>query len=135
MSQSTPTQMPRRRLAAHPHCAICGEATREPISFGIVRPSLAAGLAAAHPNLTTDDVICRKHLTEQRTRYVEQLLERERGELSQLERQVVESLAREETVARDIEATWAGKRTFGERVSDFVADFGGSWNFIISFFA
>ena len=33
--------------------------------------------------------------------YVEQLLERERGELSALERQVVESLAREETVARD----------------------------------
>jgi hypothetical protein len=32
-------------------------------------------------------VICRKHLTEQRTRYVEQLLERERGELSELERQ------------------------------------------------
>jgi uncharacterized membrane protein len=61
-------------------------------------------------------------------------LERERGELSDLERQVVESLAREETVARDVEAAWAGKRTFGERVSDFVADFGGSWNFIISFF-
>jgi uncharacterized membrane protein len=52
-----------------------------------------------------------------------------RGELSELERQVVESLAREETIARDIEAAWAGRRTFGERVSDFVADFGGSWNF------
>jgi len=51
-----------------------------------------------------------------------------------LERQVVESLAREETVARNIEAAWAGKRTFGERVADFVADFGGSWHFIISFF-
>jgi hypothetical protein len=29
-------------------------------------------------------VICRKHLTEQRTRYVEQLLERERAELRNL---------------------------------------------------
>jgi uncharacterized membrane protein len=100
----------------------------------MVRPSLADGLAAAHPSLTANAMICRKHLTEQRTRYVEQLLERERGELSALERQVVESLAREETVARDIETAWAGKRTFGERVADFVADFGGSWNFIISFF-
>jgi uncharacterized membrane protein len=113
---------------------MCGEATREPIAFGMVRPSLATRLVAAHPQLKADDVICRKHLTEERTRYVEQLLERERGELSDLERQVVESLAREETVARDVEAAWAGKRTFGERVSDFVADFGGSWNFIISFF-
>src|SRR5947207_16018923 len=109
--------LPRRRQTSRPHCAICGEATREPIAFGMVRPSLAAGLAAAHPNLTANDVICRKHLTEQRTRYVEQLLERERGELSELEHQVVESLAREETVARDGEAALAGKGTFGGQVS------------------
>lgn len=124
----------RRRPTTRPHCAICGEVTREPIAFSIVRPSLATGLAATHPNLTADDFICRKHLTEQRTRYVQQLLERERGELSELECQVVESLAREETVTRNIELAWAGKRTFGERVADFVADFGGSWHFIISFF-
>lgn len=134
MSEPGPALPQRRRSAPRPHCAICGEATREPIAFGMVRPSLAAGLAAAHPELTPNDVICRKHLTEQRTRYVEQLLERERGELSQLERQVVASLAHEEMVARDTEAAWAGKRTFGERISDAVAEFGGSWGFIISFF-
>jgi len=135
MSEPTPARPSRRRQQAiRPQCVICGETTREPIAFGTVRPSLAAGLVAAHPNLSANDTICRKHLTEQRTRYVEQLLERERGELSALERQVVESLAREETVARDIETAWAGKRTVGERVADFVADFGGSWSFIISFF-
>ena len=95
---------------------------------------MSAGLVAAHPGLTANDVICRKHLTEQRTRYVEELLERERGELSELERQVIDSLAREETVARNIEAGWIGARTFGERLADFVADFGGSWSFILSFF-
>jgi uncharacterized membrane protein len=100
----------------------------------MVRPSLATGIAAAHPNLKAEDLICRTHLTEQRTRYVEQLLESERGELSELERQVVESLAREETVTQDVEAAWEKKRTFGERISDRVSDFGGSWNFIISFF-
>ena len=131
---SEPTPLPRRRQALRPPCAICGKVTREPIVFGLVRPSLANGLGTAHPNLTADDVICREHLTDQRTRYVEQLLERERGELSELERQVVESLAREETVARDVEAAWEGNRTFGERVSDFVAEFGGSWKFIIGFF-
>ncbi len=134
MSEPNPVRQPRRQQAIRPQCVICGEATREPIAFGTVRPSLASGLAAEHPNLKADDTICRKHLTEQRTRYVGQLLERERGELSALERQVVESLAREETVARDVEVAWAGKRTFGERVADFVADFGGSWKFIISFF-
>ena len=134
MTEPAPVSPPRRRASVRPRCAICGEATHEPIAFGMVRPSLAAGLAAAQPNLAPDSLICRRHLTEERTRYVEQLLERERGELSDLERQVVESLAREETVARDTEAAWEEKRTFGERVADFVADFGGSWNFIISFF-
>ena len=81
-----------------------------------------------------DNLICRRHLTAERTRYVEQLLERERGEISALERQVVESLAKEQTVARDTETAWMDTRTFGERVADFVADFGGSWSFIISFF-
>lgn len=132
MSQSV--IRPGRRQKERPRCAICGREIRDPIAFGTVRPSLATRLAAAHPSLTIDDVICRKHLTEQRTRYVEQLLERERGELSELERQVIESLAREETVAQDIEAEWTQRRTFGERVSDLVAEFGGSWNFIISFF-
>ena len=129
---TTPTS--KRRQVGRPHCAICGELARERIVFGMVRPSLANGLAAGHPSLAAEDVICRKHLTDQRTRYVQQLLERERGEISELEHQVVESLAREETVARDIERAWEGSRTFGERVSDFVADFGGSWNFIVSFF-
>ena len=134
--QPAPTSTPptRRRRTGRPHCAICGEVMREHIVFGTVRPSLADGLAAGTPTLAAEDLICRKHLTEQRTRYVEQLLERERGEISALERQVVESLAREETVARDVERAWEGRRTFGERVSDFVADFGGSWNFIIIFF-
>ena len=134
MSQPNHEFRSRRQQAARQNCAICGETTREPIWFSLVRPSLATRLAIAHPNLKPDDLICRKHLTEQRTRYVEELLERERGELSELERQVVESLAREETVARDTEAAWEGRRTVGEHVSDFVAEFGGSWSFIISFF-
>ena len=133
MSEPSTTPAPRRRQAARPHCAICGEPTREPIAYGTVRPSLANRLTAEHPHLSANDVICRRHLTEHRTRYVEQLLERERGEISDLERQVVESLAREETVARNVEETWEDRRTVGERVADIVAEFGGSWRFIISF--
>ena len=135
MSDSHESRASTRKLASPRNCAICGVPVEQPIAFGMVRPSLAAGLAKVHPRLGADDVICRKHLTEERSRYVEQLLERERGEISQLERQVVESLAREETVARDTEAAWEGRRTFGERISDFIADFGGSWNFILGFLA
>ncbi|MEZ5822185.1 MAG: DUF1003 domain-containing protein [Xanthobacteraceae bacterium] len=134
MSDPPVAQRKSRRPAIHPKCAICKEMAREPVAFGTVRPAVAAGLAAMHPDLRSDDLICRKHLTEQRTHYVKQLLERERGELSALERQVVESLDKEAMVTRDTEAAWAENRTPGERVADWVAEFGGSWSFIASFF-
>ncbi len=132
MPEQTPaaTSPPRKR----PHCAICGKEAREPIRFSMVRPAIAGLMTAEHPNLSADDVVCGRHVSDYRTRYVADLLERERGELSLLDRQVVESLAREATVARDIEAAWDKKRTFGERAADTVADFGGSWNFIGLFF-
>jgi uncharacterized membrane protein len=103
--------------------------------FDAVRPEIASLIAADHPALKPGDLICGRHVSDYRTRYVAELLERERGELSELDRQVVESLAREETVARDVEAAWGHHRTMGERVADVVADFGGSWTFIGSFFA
>jgi uncharacterized membrane protein len=103
------------------------------VAFGTIRSEIANQLLADHPQLSADDAICRHHLTDLRTRYVAQLLERERGEISELERQVVESLAREETVARNVEDTWEDRRTTGERLADIVAEFGGSWKFIISF--
>ena len=58
----------------------------------------------------------------------------ERGELTKLEQEVVQSLADHETLAENIEAEWVGQRTFGERLSDHLASFGGSWTFIIIFF-
>ncbi len=141
MSEQNPTVTPppaapppptHKRM--RPRCAICGKEAREPALFGSVRPAIAEMMAAEHPNLTANDTICGRHVSDYRTRYVAGLLERERGELSDLERQVVESLAREETVSRNVEAAWDNRRTTGERVADLVADFGGSWTFIGTFF-
>jgi uncharacterized membrane protein len=130
--QRTEPSAPHRR--ARPHCAICGKEARLPVLFGAVRPAIASMVAVDHPNLTPDDIVCAHHVSDYRNRYVAELLEREHGELTELERQVVESLAREETVSRDVEKTWEKHRTVGEVVADAVADFGGSWTFIIIFF-
>ena len=47
---------------------------------------------------------------------------------------MVQSLADHETLAENIEAEFVGHRTLGERLSDHLASFGGSWTFIIIFF-
>jgi len=123
------------RKRPRPKCALCGNDARGPMRYEAVRPEIATLIAADHPDLKPTDYICGRHVDDYRTRYVAELLARERGELGALERQVVESLAREETVSRDVEAAWEGGRTLGERVADAVADFGGSWTFIMLFFA
>ena len=136
-ANSAPAKTPppaTSRKRPRPKCALCGKEARDAMRFDAVRPEIASLIAADHTDLKPGDLICDSHVSDYRTRYVANLLERERGELSELDRQVVESMAREEVVARDVEAAWEGRRTMGERVADVVADFGGSWVFIGIFF-
>ncbi|MEH6726418.1 MAG: DUF1003 domain-containing protein, partial [Hyphomicrobiales bacterium] len=64
---------------------------------------------------------------------VEGLLEKERGELTVLDRQVIESLESGQLVSQNLLDQAEDAATFGERMADKVAIFGGSWMFIISF--
>ena len=65
MSEPTLARPARRRLAANPQCAICSEATRNPVAFGMVRPSLATGIKLPRIPIQRPRIwICRTHLTE-----------------------------------------------------------------------
>ena len=59
----------------------------------------------------------------------------ERGELTELDRQVAKSLEQNEIVSQNVEKEYGEERTLGERLSDRLASFGGSWTFLIAFFA
>jgi uncharacterized membrane protein len=68
---------------------------------------------------------------------VEHRLEQTSQVISQLrdaERRVLEKIARQETVARNVHEMHAKQMTFGERAADRVAQFVGSWRFIGIFF-
>ena len=98
-----------------------------------LRPTLADYIRQKHPELRSDDYINRKMLDEYRGQYVSELLNNERGELSSLEDEVVESLKTHDTLAENIEEDYEDHRSIGDRMADAVAVFGGSWTFIISF--
>ena len=53
--------------------------------------------------------------------------------LTQLERHVIEHLRRRSPISRDTAKQFYDERTFGERVADRIAEFGGSWTFIFIF--
>ncbi len=116
-------------------CAISGAETarRNLVPLATLRPALAERIRQDFPQLDDHSLVSQKELARYRTRYVEEILREEHGEYSDLDREVVESIARQETIAANIEDDFAGKRTLGERLSDGLATFGGSWAFLISF--
>lgn len=100
-----------------------------------VRPGVSELIVAAHPGWAAGKHICRSDLSVFRGAYVEALLAKERGELSDLDRQVIESLQSGQMVSQNLSEAIDESSSFGERMADHVAAFGGSWTFIISFTA
>ena len=54
-------------------------------------------------------------------------------DLAANEASVVRSAAERRPISEDINETFDGRQTFGERLADRVATFGGSWTFLIAF--
>jgi len=125
----------RRARATRHMCSVCGREVpaRECVRLDVVRPAIIERIHEEKPDLPAQGFICRGDLDRFRSTYVSQLLTRERGELTRLEHEVVKSLADHETLAENIEAEYAERRTLGERMSDRLASFGGSWTFISLF--
>ena len=114
-------------------CAICHR--RLPITELKPAASLMGGTAEALgvAELPPDALVCREDRARARRVHVERLLERERGTLGELEREVIASLDSGLPVSEDVEAAFEERRAFGERAADALASFGGSWPFILLF--
>ncbi|KAF0120072.1 MAG: hypothetical protein FD152_4284 [Xanthobacteraceae bacterium] len=128
---------PRSRDDDHrPLCALSGRPIPpgNEVRLSSVRPGLADLIRKDFPALQPTDVIDRAVVADYRGRYVEDLLKAERGEITALERDVVESLRSQEILATNVEDAIDTGRTAGERLADKVAEFGGSWTFIMAFF-
>ena len=124
-----------RHPAERPVCQICGQAKSrfELVPAALIRTPLVERIRSAVPAWSQDGFICHDDLNRFRGEYVQDLLADEKGELTSLEQSVIESLARHETLAEDVDAQFQKKLTLGQRMADRIADFGGSWTFILSF--
>ena len=99
----------------------------------LVRTPIAALIAADCPAWGPDSHICLPDLNRYRAAHIEQTLEQERGELSKLEKEVVESLRDQDVLSENIDDEFVERRTLGDRLSDRLAAFGGSWTFLTLF--
>jgi uncharacterized membrane protein len=116
-------------------CAICGKTfpDRNIVPGEAIRDVVAEEILREHPTWTRGSYICRADLTTYQVKYVHSLLESEKGELTSLEQEVLQSIRDHELLAKNVDAEFEQKWSFGERMADVIASFGGSWTFLISF--
>jgi uncharacterized membrane protein len=116
-------------------CAVCGRSfpRSQLVPAVLVRPAVAETIQRDRPSWSAEGFICREDLQHYRSLYVHSLLESERGELTALEREVVDSLREHELLSTDVDLQFERRWTLGERLADRIAAFGGSWIFLICF--
>lgn len=100
-----------------------------------IRTPLRELIQKDHPDFSKDSSISIDKVNEYRKRYITQLIEQEIGEVSELEKEVIHSIQANKLLSENIEEDINEPLTFGQKIADHIAAFGGSWTFIILFFS
>lgn len=118
-------------------CLVCKKSfpVKNLIPMATVRKVITEQITHDYPECSSDDFICQRDLTQYRMQYVQSILHMEQGEVSNLEYEVLNSMKQHELISKNIEGQLEQKWTFGERLADKIATFGGSWAFLICFSA
>ena len=118
-------------------CNICGKTKAKSMMMpaALVRNVVAEQIKRSYPDWKAEGYVCLDDLNEFRMKYIKNLLESEKGELTTLDHDVLESLRRHETLSSNVEAEFEKDLTLGEKMADKLASFGGSWHFLIIFWA
>lgn len=116
-------------------CIVCGPSHRrgDLVPLASTREPILALIRADRGEFPADARICRDHLNSYRDLYIRRAIEADKGQLDELETEVLRSLKENDILAENAEEVFEGELTFGERLSDSIASFGGSWRFIITF--
>lgn len=97
-------------------------------------PKIAEVIRQKFPKLGEHDKVSADVVNTARIEFVRGLLTSQLGELSKLDEEVISSLHDQEIISASALADdGEDAGTFGERLSDKIAEFGGSWTFIMAF--
>ncbi len=106
----------------------------EKVHAKIIRKSIFDLIQKDHKAFTHNSLMSVSELNRYREKYIADYLMKEVGELTAMEDDVLKTLQNHEIISSklglDSEAT---NFTFGQRLADKIASFGGSWKFIIIF--
>ena len=86
-----------------------------------------------HPNFKYTDSLSIEEYQPFRDSHLSTILLKDIRELTKSEQAVLNSLHKGTTISNTVEEEDGKDDTFGQRIADKVAEFGGSWTFILSF--
>jgi uncharacterized membrane protein len=130
-----PRPNPSRARPRHT-CQVCKEdfVSQQMMPASLVHDNVAGIITSRVPGWSPGGYICRTCLNRFRAEFVRTEMEKDRGELGQIEQEVVNCLHESEAIAENLNKEFDESLTLGERIADKVAEFGGSWRFIMIFF-
>jgi len=103
------------------------------ISAKTIRHPILKLIQKDNPHFSHNSFLSLTELNSYRQRYISEYLIKEIGELTELEKNVLDSLANNTTLTDKIDGDEKQNLTTGQKIADLVASFSGSWTFIISF--
>jgi uncharacterized membrane protein len=117
-------------------CTVCSKefAKGTVISAHGIRHEIQDLILNDHPEWSNSSFICKNDYEKYRVKYITTLITEERGQIEKLEAEVVKNISESEIISANSNVQYEKKYGIGDRISDKVAQFGGSWRFIISFF-
>lgn len=92
-------------------------------------------IKSEYPDFEKDNYITLAELNRYRRLYLTSLIIQEKGELAIIDRDVMNAIKNNSILSENIQDENDTELSYGEKIADKVAAFGGSWMFIISFFA
>lgn len=104
----------------------------EKVSAKNLRQSLLHFINKTHPNFSKSCFLTIEEMNEYREKYISEFLNKKLGNLTEVERQVIQSVSKNTMISTEVEED-EQEITFGQKLADKVAEFGGSWGFIIFF--
>ncbi|HMQ43276.1 MAG TPA: DUF1003 domain-containing protein [Mariniflexile sp.] len=106
----------------------------EKVHAKAIRKSIFDLIKKDHPQFNAKSLIAVVELNQYREKYIADYLIKEVGELNDLETDVLKTLQNHETITSKVNLQWDRTGlTYGQRLADKIAAFGGSWRFIIIF--
>lgn len=99
-----------------------------------IRDSIYNYICEEQPGFERSHYISLIELNRYRRHYLTSLIEEEKGELADIDRDVMDAIKSNSILSENIQDEIESSLSVGQKIADSVANFGGSWTFIISFF-